>query len=126
MLINMWGTGELRREFKVYETKVYMKITRPLEASASPVCILLNHASYYYPTTTEEFFANLPLFTVLAVDHLKLPNDMSTIKRFVDYVQDGFDELFKTFPEENDRERQVFGEIDVQHGDVKFTKVLSK
>ena len=106
MLINMWGTGELKREFKVHDSKVYMRITRPLEPSATPVCILLNNAHVYYPVTTEELFEYMPVYTALACGHLRLPEDMQSIRRFMDYVQDGFDELFKQFPEERDREFQ--------------------
>lgn len=126
MLISMWGTGELRREYKVYDSKVYMRITRPLEPGAIPVCILLNNAHVYYPLNADEFLKYLPVYRVLAVEHLCLPEDMGSIRRFIDYVQDGFDELFSKFPAEDDRDSQVYGEVDVHHGDVKFTKVLSK
>jgi len=126
MLINMWGTGELKREFKVHDTKIYMKITRPLEPMALPVCIMLDNAYFYYPESTKELFDNLPVYTTQACESLRLPEDMSSVRRFVDYVQDGFDELFKTCPVENDREKQVYGEMTTKFGDMTLTKEVSR
>lgn len=126
MLINMWGTGELKREFKVHDSKVYMKITRPLQPDAKPVCIMLNNAHIYYPSDSSELYMNLPIYNALACDHLRLPEEMSSIRRFVDYVQDGFDELFKKIPDEDDREKKVFGEMTATLGDVKIVKEVSR
>lgn len=122
MLINMWGTGELRREFKSHDSKIYMKITRPLEPSATPACILLNNAHAYYPQSKEELFEYLPVYQVLACEHLMLPNEVATIRRFIDYVQDGFDELLKTLPDETDREKRSIGELTATLGDVKICR----
>lgn len=126
MLINMWGTGELKREFKVLDAKIYMRITRPLEPMATPVCIMLDNAHVYYPSSQDELFYYMPVYSVLAHEHLRLPNDLSSIRRFVDYVQDGFDELLKTAPEEQDREKQIYGEMEATFGDTKIVKEVSK
>jgi len=125
-LVRMWGTGELKREFKVLDTKIYMRITRPLEPMAVPACIMLDNAHVYYPETQDELFLYMPIYKALACDHLMLPNDMSTIRRFCDYVQDGFDELFKTLPEEQDREKQCIGEMTSSFGDIKIVKEVMK
>lgn len=126
MLINMWGVGELKREFKVLDTQIYMKITRPLEPMATPVCVMLNNAHIYYPQDQEELFYYMPIYSILAHEHLRLPNDLSSIRRFIDYIQDGFDELLKTSPIESDRERQSYGEMTATFGDTKIVKEVSK
>lgn len=125
-LIRMWGTGELKREFKVLGTTIYMKITRPLEPMALPVCILLDNAYIYYPEDQETLFEYMPVYQALACERLLLPNDMSTIRRFCDYVQDGFDELFKTLPVEQDRDKKIIGEMSASLGDVKIVKEITK
>lgn len=106
--------------------KVYMKITRHLDSRAVPVCILLNNAHIYYPKSADDFYEYLPVYTALAVEHLNLPNELGSIRKFLDYVQDGFDDLFAKCPLDDDREKQVYGEIDVKHGDLKFTTELSR
>lgn len=126
MLIKMWGTGELRREFKVLEHTVYMRITRPLEPTAIPACILLDNAYAYYPLSTDELWANMPLYKALACDHLRLPEDLSSIRRFVDYIQDGFEEMFKTLPEEQDRDKQVYGEMTASLGGARIVREVSR
>lgn len=125
-LIRMWGTGELKREFNVLGTKIYMKITRPLEPMAIPAVIMLDNAYVYYPENQDELFYYMPVYQALACEHLRLPNDLSSIRRFCDYVQDGFDELFKTMPIETDREKRCIGEMSASLGDVKFTKEVTE
>lgn len=126
MLINLWSTGELKREFKSHNDKIYMKITRPLESAATPVVIELNNASFYYPDTTQELMDNMIVYSHQACERLMLPQELTTIKRYLDYVQDGFDELFKKSPTEDDREKQVYGEMTTSFGDVKLTKEVSR
>jgi len=125
MLFNMWSTGELKREIKVFQQKVYMKITRPLASAATPVCIELNNAHIYYPSGQADFYEYLPVFSALT-QKLQLPDDMSTVKRFIEYVQDGFDEMFSKYPEEDDRERQVLGEVSATFGDMKIQHEVSR
>lgn len=121
-LIRMWSTGELRREFFVHKAKQYMKITRPLEPNAIPVVIDINNAHVYYPQSTDEIFYYMPVYRGLAHEHLMLPDDMSTIRRFVDYIQDGFDELRDLPPIENDREKRCIGELTASFGDIKIAR----
>lgn len=123
-IFRMWGTGELKREYRHHNGKPVIWITRPLEPSAIPAIIELNNAHAYYPQTSEEFYQYLPLYTILACQHLHLPDEMITIKRFIDYVQDGFDELFKVKPEL--KEEKVYGEYTGQLGDVKISGELKR
>jgi hypothetical protein len=126
MLLNMWSTGELRREYKSHDSKIYMKITRPLETGSTPVVVLLNNASFYYPDSPGELFANMPVYVEQACGRLGLPEEMTSIRRYLDYIQDGFDELFKQTPEDTDRDRQVYGEMTTKFGDMVLTKEVSR
>lgn len=125
MQINMWSTGELKREIKVHETTVYMKITRPLDRTAMPVVIELNNAHVYYPQTTDEFFMYLPLYALFA-EKLRLPDDMGTVHRLINYIQDGFDELLNKCPVEDDRYKQTVGEISATFGDIKISHEIQR
>jgi hypothetical protein len=51
---------------------------------------------------------------------------MTSIRRYLDYIQDGFDELFKQTPEDTDRDRQVYGEMTTKFGDMVLTKEVSR
>lgn len=114
-ILHMWSTGELKREFRHVGGNEAMVIKRPLEPGAVPVVILLENMHCYYPLSDDEFIENTPLYVALALGHLKLPVGYSpsdlekTLRRFVDYVQDGFDELKKMKPQE--QSKQVIGEI---------------
>ena len=114
-ILHMWSTGELKREFRHVGGNEAMVIKRPLEPGAVPVVILLENMHCYYPLSDDEFIENSPLYVALALGHLKLPVGYSpsdlekTLRRFVDYVQDGFDELKKMKPQE--QSKQVIGEI---------------
>lgn len=114
-VLHMWSTGELKREFRHVGGEEAMVIRRPLEPGAVPAVILLKNMHVYYPIDEEEFQANAPVYVALALGHLKLPPGHSgsdlekTIRRFVDFVQDGFDELKKIKPQE--QSKQVVGEV---------------
>jgi hypothetical protein len=114
-ILRMWSTGELRREFRHVNGEEAMVIRRPLEPGAVPVVIMLRNMHVYYPLDEAEFQANAPVYVALALGHLRLPEGFSgadlerTIRRFVEYVQDGFDELKKLRPE--DRQQRVVGEV---------------
>jgi hypothetical protein len=94
------------------------------------VVIAIDTASVYYPemwdNPVEHFYQYLPLYHEQAVVRLGLPDDMKTIKRYIEYVQDGIDDFLKQNPLEEYREKKVIGEIDVSHGDLKFTKELKR
>ena len=114
-ILKMWSTGELKRQFRHVNGEEAMVITRPLEPGALPVVIMLPNMHVYYPIDEVEFMENAPVYTALALGHLKLPVGYSprdletTLRRFVDFVQDGFDELKKMRPE--DKKAQVVGEV---------------
>ena len=114
-ILHMWSTGELKREFRHVGGNEAMVIKRPLEPGAVPVVILLENMHCYYPLSDDEFIENTPLYVALALGHLKLPVGYSpsdlekTLRRFVDYVQDGFDELKKIKPQE--QSKRVVGEV---------------
>lgn len=114
-ILHLWSTGELKREFRHVNGKEAMVIRRPLEPGAVPAVILLENMHVYYPSCEEEFQQQCPVYVALALGHLKLPAGYSgadlekTVRRFVDYVQDGFDELKKMKPQE--QSRQVVGEV---------------
>lgn len=117
-VLHMWSTGELKREFRHVGGNEAMVIRRPLwEATGRsvPAVILLRNMHIYYPVDEEEFQQNTPIYVALALGHLKLPEGYSgkdlekTIRKFVDYVQDGFDELKKMKPQE--QSKQVVGEV---------------
>lgn len=114
-ILHLWSTGELKREFRHVNGEEAMVIRRPLEPGAVPVVILLRNMHVYYPVDEEEFQANVPVYVALALGHLRLPEGYSgsdlekTIRRFVEYVQDGFDELKKVRPE--DKRPRVIGEV---------------
>lgn len=114
-ILHLWSTGELKREFTHVGGEEAMVIRRPLEPGAVPAVILLKNMHAYYPIDEEEFQANAPVYVALALGHLKLPPGHSgadlekTIRRFVDFVQDGFDELKKIKPQE--QSKKVVGEV---------------
>ncbi len=114
-VLHLWSTGELKREFRHVGGEPAMVIRRPLEPGAVPVVIMLDNMHVYYPLDEEEFLRYVPVYSALAIGHLKLPAGYSggdlekTIRRFVDYVQDGFDELKKQKPE--DSQPEVIGEV---------------
>lgn len=116
ILLTMWSTGELKREFRHVGGKEAMVIRRPLHKNSHPVVILLENMHIYYPLDEAEFIERSPVYTALAIGHLGLPEGFSgsdlrtTLRRFVDYVQDGFDELKKMKPE--DRKKEVVGEFE--------------
>jgi hypothetical protein len=87
---------------------------------------MVNNAHLYYPESSDELVNNIPLYRYLAVEKLKLPDEMGTLRRFCDFVQDGFDELCGKSPVEDDRDKQLYGEVEVQHGDLKFTKEMRR
>jgi hypothetical protein len=124
-VLHMWGTGELRREFVHVNGRGAMKISRPLEPGAVPAVIMLDNMHVYYPVDDEEFMANSPIYTALALGHLRLPLGYSpadlekTLRRFVEYVQDGFDELKKMKPGEDRKE--VVGEYTAVIGGEKIS-----
>lgn len=117
-VLHLWSTGELRREFRHVNGEEAMVIRRPLwEATGRsvPAVIMLRNMHIYYPVDEEEFQQNTPIYVALALGHLKLPEGYSgkdlekTIRKFVDYVQDGFDELKKIKPE--DKKQRIVGEV---------------
>lgn len=124
-ILHLWSTGELKRECRHVGGKEAMVIRRPLEPGACPVVILLENMHYYYPMDEYEFMENSPLYTALAVGHLKLPVGYSptdlerTLRRFVDFVQDGFDDLKKMRPE--GRQKEAVGEFSAVIGGEKIT-----
>jgi len=130
ILLKMWSTGELKREFRHVGSKEAMVIRRPLEPGASPVVIMLENMHVYYPLDETEFRSYVPVYAALAIGHLKLPVGHSpvdlekTIRRFVDYVQDGFDELKKMKPE--DRQKKVVGEFTAHLNGERYSGELTR
>jgi hypothetical protein len=136
MILNMWGTGELRRTYRTVKDAKgnaieCMVIRRPLERDALPAVIPLRDMHIFYPQTQEEWtdiavapYQGDPLCSFMAVAHcaarLLLPltgceTDFSrrgTLRRLCDYIQDGFDELMKVKPHEEEKKAAV-GEYEV-------------
>jgi hypothetical protein len=113
----MWGTGELTRTCEHVRLLngdgkapvECMVIRRPLEPTAQPVVIELRNAHFYYPRTREETLQAAMVVTQFMVNHLRLPVDTVSIRRFIDYIQDGFDELMDMKPAEV--KKQAVGEF---------------
>jgi hypothetical protein len=106
--------------------KTYMRITRPLEPAAIPACFMMNNMHIYYPTTPEEQMDAIAMYHRMGVGHLCLPDDFVSAKRFLDFIQDGFEELAKQRPDDYDREEKVIGELNATWGDVKINREVTK
>lgn len=136
MIIQMWGTGELQRTFRYVKDDKgnqveCMVIRRPLERDSLPAVIPLRDMHIFYPLHQRDWtdkivqpYQGAPLSTFLAVANcaarLLLPitenetdfHSNGTLRRLCDYIQDGFDDLMKVKPHE-DEVKKVVGEYDL-------------